>query len=357
MTALWLAALGQTGRAQPNLTENDIVLESLPEDVVASMDTRDRWFASLPPSEDGVAFVVEDLLRWTPGQTVRVAFLGGDQQLHADIADAAKKIMDACHIVLDFGIDPETGAHRTWSTEDSTHTAEIRVSFDQGGYFSLVGRDSINNNIGSQFGPVGGRPHQRSLNLGGFDIQKPAKWRHTVRHEFLHALAFHHEHQSPTGGCDDQFRWQDDPGYRLTQDVIGRFINDSSGNRPGIYTYLSGFPNFWGRAKVDHNLRQLSPSDPVSSGEFDQRSIMLYRFPPLFYRNSPSPCAPLGDGEDLSQGDIDGLVHLYPREEEAAVAAASRQEAVLKTIMEAKSLDEDVKAPFQMQLDLYHQQK
>ena len=60
----------------------------------------------------------------------------------------------------------------------------------------------------------------------------------TARHEFLHALAFQHEHQSPMGGCDSQFRWDNDAGYAFSQDDNGQFISDPNGKRPGIYTYL-----------------------------------------------------------------------------------------------------------------------
>src|SRR4051794_33127601 len=60
-----------------DVTENDIVLEALPDDVVASMESRDRWTTSLENVEGGLEFLVADLQSWTPGQTVRVAFLGG----------------------------------------------------------------------------------------------------------------------------------------------------------------------------------------------------------------------------------------------------------------------------------------
>jgi hypothetical protein len=48
-------------------------------------------------------------------------------------------------------------------------------------------------------------------------------------------------------------------------------------------------------------------------GPFDRASIMLYRFPDIFYKEVPSPCAPSGDGMALSDGDQRALVLLYPR--------------------------------------------
>lgn len=326
------------------LTADDIVLENLPEDVVATMEARDRWFAALPRSEDGLEFFVEDLMRWPVGATVRVAFLGGDTALHKKIADATAEIIDNCNLKLDFGVDAATGKYRTWSSSDSEHAADIRVSFDQSGYFSLVGRDSINTSIGSPSGPVGGRANQRSLNLGGFHLMLPPEWKKTVRHEFLHALAFHHEHQSPVGGCDAQFRWDDDPGYVPTQDSNGRYIEDGNNKRPGIYTYLSGFPNFWGKAKVNFNLRQASGGAGFGVGPFDRASIMLYRFPKLFYVTDPSPCAPFGGTESLSAGDIDGLKKLYPSDTAAVEVLGERQELMIKNIRESAVLNDAAKA-------------
>ncbi len=57
--------------------------------------------------------------------------------------------------------------YRTWTTGDTEYRAEIRVSFDAARYFSSSGTDSVNPNIGLPQQPVGGRPNQRSLNLGG----------------------------------------------------------------------------------------------------------------------------------------------------------------------------------------------
>ncbi|MBA9002537.1 hypothetical protein [Thermomonospora cellulosilytica] len=292
-----------------DLSPDDIVLESLPEEIVAAMESRDRWVAGLPQPTDAFEFLVSDVQAWAPDQVVRVAFMGGDTTLHNKIADACQEITDACGITLDFG--GGRGGFRTWTTRDTEHAAEIRVSFDMGGYFSLVGTDSISTFVPHQ-SPVGGRPNQRSLNLGGYDQALPPRWKGTVLHEFLHALAFHHEHQNTRGPCEAAFRWDDDPGYQPVQDRRGRFIPDASGRRPGIYTYLSGFPNFWSRAKVDHNLRGLREGGGITAGRFDPASIMLYRFPAMFYRTTPSPCAPIGDGESLSEGDKAALLRLYP---------------------------------------------
>jgi hypothetical protein len=321
--------MGDMAQQLENLQPDDIVLDALPDEVLASMESRDRWMASLQYAEGGLEYLVADLQSWTPGQTVRVAFLGGSPELHAKIEDATQEIAEAANITLDFKAD---GGYRTWTTEDTQLGAEIRISFDLDGYFSLVGTDSVNPNIGLPQHAVGGRPHQRSLNLGGFDVALPQRWRGTACHEFLHALAFHHEHQNMRGPCQVAFRWEDDPGYRPTQDARGAYVPDAAGRRPGIYTYLSGFPNGWSRAKVDHNLRTSTDSPALTAGAFDPASVMLYRFPALFYRTQPSPCAPAGDGQRLSTGDKRALGLLYPDQAEALEAIGERREALLSTI-------------------------
>ena len=317
-----------------DVNDGDIVLDALPDDVLGSMETRDRWMASLRYAEGALEFLVADLQSWTPGQTIRVAFLGGSVDLHKAIEDATREISDAANLTLDF---KKNGAYRSWTTSDTEYAAEIRVSFDEAGYFSLVGTDSINPNIGSPQQSVGGGPHQRSLNLGGFDVTRPPSWQGTVRHEFLHALSFHHEHQNMRGPCEAAFRWEDDPGYQPTRDARGAYVTDAAGRRPGIYTYLSGYPNGWPKSKVDFNLRTISDSRALVAGPFDPGSVMLYRFPELFYRTQPSPCSPSGDGQQLSDGDKRGLKLLYPKAAVALNAIADRRESLLKTIEDGQA--------------------
>jgi hypothetical protein len=319
------------GHELQHLTADDIVLDAMPEEVEATVRIRDSWLHSLSQDAGGLEFIVSDVRRWTPGQRVQIAFLGGDTLLHRDIADATTEIVDACNIRLDFGHDPATGKFRTWSTQDADYMAEIRVRFDQKGYFSLVGTDSVDPNIGAPLGLIGGHPHQCSLNLGGFEVNRPPNWRGVVRHEFLHALAFLHSHQNMRGPCEQAFRWDDDPGYVPTKNSQGGFIVDAAGRRPGIYTYLAGYPNFWDRPKVDHNLR--TKEDPTAvAGPFDRASVMLYRFPTLFYKDPETHCAPLGDGMSLSEGDRRGLSLLYPGGHAEVSAIVEKKRAILETL-------------------------
>lgn len=313
------------------LRDSDVILDALPDELSAAIEIRDAWVRRLPPGNDGLEFLVADLQRWTPGDKIRVAFLGGSSELHRQIAEATSDITAAANIDLDFGPGAVAGQFRTWSETDQHYAAEIRVSFDRPGYWSLVGTDSTDENIGHPSHDRGGHPWQRSLNLGAFNIKKPPKWQAVVRHEFLHALGFHHSHQNMRGPCESEFRWDDDDGYMPTKDDDGRFVSDNAGRRPGIYTYLAGFPNFWSKSKVDRNLRAAA-GDDVTAGPFDAESIMLYRFEPFFYKTQASPCAPTGDGLSLSQGDVRGLQLLYPYTRSDLSALAIHSAAMLEVV-------------------------
>jgi len=70
---------------------------------------------------------------------------------------------------------------------------------------------------------------------------------------------------------------------------------------------------------------------------------MLYRFPAIFYKTSPSPCAPFGDTGALSDGDRLGLLHLYPRDAGSA-QVEQRQRSILEAIVESGRVEEGLES-------------
>ena len=83
-------ATSRIANTQPAPQEQDIILDNIPGGVIASMEVRDRWFTSTAGPSEPESYLVDDLLRWLPGQTLRVAFLGGSAALHKDIEDAVR---------------------------------------------------------------------------------------------------------------------------------------------------------------------------------------------------------------------------------------------------------------------------
>lgn len=285
------------------------IVEGYPGKIAARLALRNQGLAATKNlgNAHGLApsFVSHLLKRWAIGSTVTVAFNGGSTELHRKIADATKDWTNAGNIKLDFGLDPGTGKYRTWSASDTTYKAAIRVSFDQEGYWSNVARDSIDSAIAG--------PGEASMNFEDFAIVLPGDWRGVVLHEFGHALGFEHEHQSPVGTCDLEFRWDDDAGYVATKDSFGQFIQDLQGRRPGLYTVLGGPPNKWDADTVNFNLKQLPNSSAFLTGAFDSASIMKYYFEAWMFKDgTTSSCFSDVENEVLSPQDIAGIKALYP---------------------------------------------
>jgi hypothetical protein len=346
-----LAVLGAVSAAHGDEPVGDIThrtMEGYPNRIQASLEQRERALSSLPQQIGGLRpeFVIRKLKRWPQREQLKAAFQGGDSALHKKIADATKDWTDQCNLTIDFGLNPTTGKYRQWTNHDQAYQADIRVSFDQPGYFSMIGTDCVDASL------EGGKPNQASTNFEQFDVQLPADWRGVVLHEFGHSLGFEHEHQHPTQGCNNDFRWQDDPSYVPTHDQFGQFIKDSAGRRPGIYTVLGGPPNRWPQAMVDFNLRQLTdPPQEFILSPMDSQSIMKYFFEEwMFVLGAASHCYSPGENGSLSPKDIEGVGKAYPKQAIHADQLAAEHRQLLQAAATAKNMPSGAKKHYENRL-------
>jgi hypothetical protein len=235
-------------------------------------------------------------LAWRKQRVITVAFNGGSDELYQLIEQAATE-WTALGGQLSFSFKDDVGRYHHWTAADTSPAANIRIAFDNTGYWSLLGVLAKNAD-----------PGDPTMNFDGFpeDLQKyfhgknTAAWRtsyaHTTTlHEFGHALGLSHEHFNSQCQAD------------LKMDTI--------------ITYLTGPPNNWSQEQARFNVdaqyyakilgKQAGPleSKLITSATTDQSSVMLYVFPVSYYKSrDKSVCKPIGDhGEEwptmLSEGD------------------------------------------------------
>jgi hypothetical protein len=261
----------------------------------------EKMLDSIPPALFEKMFQSHKLvgspgLAWKKQRVLIVAFNGGSDDLYQLIEQTANE-WTALGGQLSFSFRGEAGQYRLWTRDDKFPAANIRIAFDNTGYWSLLGVLATNVGPGDSTMNFQGFPSELGRYFQG---QNTAEWRlsyahSTILHEFGHAIGLSHEHFNPRCQID------------LKMDTI--------------ISYLMGPPNNWSLEQARFNMdaqyyaqilaQQAGPleSKLITSPSTDQSSEMLYVFPVNFYKSGDkSPCKPNGDhGQKwptmLSEGD------------------------------------------------------
>ncbi len=323
-------------------------LEAYPEKIQDRLDARDRLFAgqsfhlvSENPSVDA-QYVIKWIRRWLPGSTLTVAFSGGSPEVRARIEKEAVEWSKYCNIKFDFH---DAGRFREWSPADTEYKADIRISFNQKGYWSSLGSESIDPDVYW--------PGDASMNFYDFLTTPPAPpyFGAIVKHEFGHALGFEHEHQGPKEGCEDEIRWEDEAGYIPTKDQDGYHIADAQGRHPGVYTVFSAGPDPWDKKQVDANLRRIRNSRAFETSAFDRNSIMKYYLDPLILIKGESSRCYSPETTRISPLDRKGAAILYPRTSGKIQKIVNERKRVLAAVLKAEGLPPKMKQHYKAQIE------
>lgn len=228
--------------------------------------------------------------RWEAGRVLRVCMFDGNKSVARLIKDVASEWNQYSGVKLNFGPSPSG-----FNCLDNGGFYEVKVHFGQQGFWSLVGKDSVN--IAEPVAPSMNlqrfnlKYSERKVSPDGVMAAASAQDKAVILHEFGHALGLLHEHQNPNLNCQNEIKW----------------------NGPGnVYDYYGKPPNEWSEEEVKRNLGFIALSDPdFVAGPKDSHSIMMYSLPPQIMKNPNGPCvvpSPL----KLSELDKQTVAKIYP---------------------------------------------
>jgi hypothetical protein len=170
----------------------------------------------------------------------------------------------------------EPYANITFVKVGAKDASDIRVGFkingDQGSW-SYLGRDALRINATNA-----------TMNFGWFTNTTGEKeFSRVVTHEFGHAIGLAHEQASPVASIP----W----------------------NKPAVYAYYAGSPNYWTRAQVDYNIFFKYGKKTTQYSVYDSKSIMQYVVDRSFTTNGSS----IGSNYVLSNMDKTFIATVYPK--------------------------------------------
>jgi serralysin len=217
------------------------------------------WFAAKPPTTGTEKAALVTGSKWQgTNPTISISFLDG--------TDAQKAL------VRRFAVEWITNlAKLNFSWQDPPNT-DIRISFQYSGSWSVIGTTAKNI-----------PKNQPTMNFGWLtpDVTDEEA-RRVILHEFGHALGLIHEHQNPLGTIN----W----------------------NKAAVIADLSGPPNNWDAATIQHNMFEQYPSNEIAGTQLDWHSIMLYPIPISWTNDGTSA----GMNNTLSDDDKKFIRKQYP---------------------------------------------
>jgi serralysin len=226
------------------------------------MDNEDKWcFAWFEQKEDGQnRAAMAKAAQWSSGNTITVSFLDGDPAVQQKVRDVAQRwtVPGMANLTLRFQQDTNS---------------LIRISFKFAGSWSVIGTTC--KQITDK--------KQPTMNFGWLTPTTPDdEVQRVVLHEFGHALGLIHEHQNPAGGI----QW----------------------NKEQVIKDLSGPPNNWPLAVIEHNMFEPQSKEETNFTKLDPKSIMMYPIPKRWTTNGFS----VGLNTTLSATDKKFTHQQYP---------------------------------------------
>lgn len=238
--------------------------------------------------------ILFNILKWINGTEIKYFFLEGDE--------AQQNVVRRAFIIW-----KSVGMNLKFKEVDDVNQSMIRIGFDhRDGSWSYVGRDNLSIPKPS-----------RTMNFG-WSLTEDDYGLTTALHEIGHAIGLQHEHQSPFTGI----QW----------------------NVTNVYKEFQGYPNYWSKADIDHNIIQKLPSNKVAGSPWDPKSIMEYQFGPNLILQPAAYRTGVYPPGIISIEDAKGVRAFYPLSVDATPDLTLQKSAPIKALSGSQS-DYSFKAP------------